>query len=206
MEQQIAQRAGAPYAARKVGFQLPDFIDIVINAGEDRAPLGAVIGQSLPNWGPVANEGRARTLVMTNLYQDPDSRAAGRAQAESVLDAPSMRAYAGTSEPGLVGTILHEATHNLGPAHEYKIGGKTAAALFGGPTAAVMEELKAQTGALFLIEMLRGRKLISDELAVQSYADAIVWALGHISQGMYTATREPKTYGQVAAIHMGYLL
>jgi len=206
MEQLVAQRAGAPYAARKVAFQLPDFIDIVINAGDDRSPLGATGGQSLPNWGPVANQGRGRTIVMSNLYQDPDSRAARRAQAESVLDAASMRAYPDAPDPGLLGTILHEATHNLGPAHEYKIGGKTAEVAFGGPLASVMEELKAQTGALFLLEMLRARKLVSGELAAQSHADAIVWALGQISQGMYTGAREPKTYGQVAAIQIGFLL
>jgi hypothetical protein len=206
MERQIALRAGAPYAARKVAFQLPDFIDIVINAGDDRRPLGATVGQSLPNWGAVVSQGRGRTVVMSNLYQDPDSRAARRTQAESVLDAASLRAYARTSEPGLLTTILHEATHNLGPAHEYKVAGKTAAVAFGGPLASVMEELKAQTGALFLIELLRARKLISGQLAAQSYADAIVWALGQISQGVYTAGREPKTYGQVAAIQIGYLL
>ena len=57
---------------------LPDFIDIVINAGDDRNPLGATIGESLPNWGPVANEGRGRTVAMVNLYLDPDSIAARR--------------------------------------------------------------------------------------------------------------------------------
>ncbi len=206
MEQQIAQRAGAPYAARKVAFQLPDFIDVVINAGDDRHGLGGTGGQSLPNWGPVAAQGRGRTVVMTNLYLDPDSRAARRAQAESVLDAASMRAYPPTPEPGFLSTILHEATHNLGPAGEYRVAGKTPSVAFGGPLASVMEELKAQTGALFLLELLRGKKLISDELAAQSYTDAIVWALGQASQGLYTAGRAPKTYGQVAAIQLGYLL
>jgi hypothetical protein len=206
MEREVARRAGRPYVAREVAFQLPDFIDIVINAGDARAPLGATIGQSLPNWGPVANEGRGRTVAMTNLYQDPDSRAARRSQAESVLDAGSLRAYTGDGDPGLLGTILHEAMHNLGPAHEYRVGGKTAAAVFGGPVASVMEELKAQTGALFLIELLRGAGIITAELALQSYADAVVWALGHVSQGMYTGSGERKTYGQLAAIQLGYLL
>ena len=36
MEEAIATRAGAPYKARKVTFHLPDFIDIVVNAGDDR--------------------------------------------------------------------------------------------------------------------------------------------------------------------------
>lgn len=206
MEAAIAEQAGKPYAARPVTFHLPDFIDIVVNAGDDRVPLGATIGQSLPNWGPVANEGRGRTVAMVNYYQDPDSVAARRGQAESVLDAGAMKSYTGALEPGLLSTILHEATHNLGPAHEYMVGGKKARDVFGGPLASMMEELKAQTGALFLLEFLRTRKIISDELAAQSYADALVWALGHVSQGMYTGSGERKTYGNVAAIQIGFLL
>ena len=62
MEQALAKLAGKPYKARKVGFRLPDFIDIVVNAGDDRDAIGATIGQSLPNWGPVATEGRGRTV------------------------------------------------------------------------------------------------------------------------------------------------
>ena len=206
MEAAVAARAGAPYTARKVTFHLPDFIDIVINAGDDRTALGATIGQSLPNWGPVANEGRGRTIAMVNLFTDPDSREVRAAQAASVLDATSMKLYAGTPEPGLLTTILHEATHNLGPAHEYKVHGKTDEQIFGGEVASVLEELKAQTGALFLIEFLRGKGLISDELARQTYADAIVWAFGHISLGMYDANHSRKTYGNVAAVQIGFLI
>ena len=151
MEAEIAKRAGAPYKARKVTFHLPDFIDIVINAGDDRDPLGATIGQSLPNWGPVANEGRGRTVAMTNINTDKDSMQARREQGESLFDDASMKLYVASPEPGLLNTILHEATHNLGPSHEYKVNGKTDDEAFGGPIASVMEELKAQTGALFLI-------------------------------------------------------
>lgn len=208
MEAAIAKRVGpnSPYKERKVTFHLPDFIDIVVNAGDDRDPLGATIGQSLPNWGPVANEGRGRTVAMVNLYTDPDSRAARRAQAESMLTAASMKHYSDSGEPSLLSTILHEATHNLGPAHEYKVGGKTASQIFTGPVASTLEELKAQTGALFLLEMLRGKKLISDELAIQTYVDGIVWAMGHISTGMYDADKKPKPYSQLAAIQVGFLI
>ncbi|MBA2539589.1 MAG: hypothetical protein H0V17_08140 [Deltaproteobacteria bacterium] len=206
MEVEIAKRAGKPYTARKVTFHLPDFIDIVVNAGDDRDALGATIGQSLPNWGPVANEGRGRTVAMSNLYTDPDSMAARRGQAESLLDAASMKAYAGDASAGLLATILHEATHNLGPSHEYKVDGKDARTSFTGPIAQLMEELKAQAGALFLVEFLRAKKIISDELAAQSYVDTVVWAFGHISQGMYEADGKRKTYPEVAAIQNGYLI
>jgi hypothetical protein len=206
MEAEIAKRAGAPYTARKVTFHLPDFIDIVINAGDDRDPLGATIGQSLPNWGPVANEGRGRTVAMTNINTDKDSMQARREQAESLFDAESMKLYVASPEPGLLNTILHEAMHNLGPAHEYKVGGKTAAQAFSGPIAQVMEELKAQTGGLFLIEFLRGKKLITDEEAARAYIDAIVWAFGHTSQGMYSGGGDRKTYSNLAAIQIGILI
>ncbi|MBA3457013.1 MAG: hypothetical protein H0T42_28250 [Deltaproteobacteria bacterium] len=117
-----------------------------------------------------------------------------------------MKNYTGTQEPGLLSTILHEAAHNLGPAHEYKVAGKKAGDVFGGPMASVFEELKAQTAALFLLEMLRKKGVISDELAAQSFTDSIVWAMGHISQGMYTATGERKAYSNLAAIQIGFLL
>ncbi|MBM4398562.1 MAG: hypothetical protein FJ087_23115, partial [Deltaproteobacteria bacterium] len=74
MERSLAALIGAPYAARPVSFHMPDFIEVVYNAGDSRPALGGVLGQSLPNWGRVATEGRGRTVVMTNLYQDPDSR------------------------------------------------------------------------------------------------------------------------------------
>jgi hypothetical protein len=206
MEAEIAKRAGAPYKARKVTFHLPDFIDIVINAGDDRDPLGATIGQSLPNWGPVANEGRGRTVAMTNINTDKDSMQARREQGESLFDEASMKLYVASPEPGLLNTILHEATHNLGPAHEYKANGKTDDQAFGGPIASVMEELKAQTGALFLVEFLRGKKIITDEEASRTYIDAIVWAFGHTSQGMYAGDGGRKAYSNLAAIQIGFLI
>jgi hypothetical protein len=154
----------------------------------------------------VANEGRGRTVAMTNINTDVDSMEARRAQAASVFDEASMKAYTATPEPGLLSTILHEVVHNLGPSHEYKVGGKTAGEVFSGPIASVMEELKAQTGALFLIDFLRGKGVISDEQAAQTYIDSIVWAFGHTSQGMYTGGGERKTYSNLAAIQIGFLI
>lgn len=206
MEAMVAERAGAPYRARKVSFHLPDFIEIILNAGDDRPPTGATLGQSLPNWGPVADQGRGRTVAMTNLYQDPDSVASRHAQAGSVFDASSMTTYADESEADLINTILHEATHNLGPAAGYKVGGRTAENAFGGPVASMMEELKAQTGALYFVEFLHQHQLLDDSQVQREYAADVAWALGHISQGMYTGTHERQTYGNLAAIQVGMLL
>ena len=149
--------AGPPYRARQVGFALPDFIDIVLNAGDSRSALGATIGQSLPNWGPVAESG-GRTVAMTNLYTDPDSEAAsieisafGHVQVHGGSRSTRRRGFMTMS------TVLHEASHNLGPAHEYRVDGKTDGQVFGGPLASTLEELKAQTAATVFLRLARRR-------------------------------------------------
>ena len=43
-------------------------------------------------------------------------------------------------------------------------------------------------------------------LAAQTHTYALVWALGHISQGMYTGSGERKAYSNLAAIQIGFLL
>ncbi|MGE3668975.1 MAG: hypothetical protein AB7K71_04920 [Polyangiaceae bacterium] len=207
MEAALAKLAGAPYKARDVDFHLPDFIDIVLNAGDSRNSSGATIGQSLPNWGPVANEGRGRTVAMTNLYQDPDSMAQARESAASMFCAETMKEYTDEQEPMVMSTVLHEAAHNLGPAHEYKVRGKTDRQIFSGGMASTLEELKAQSAALYFTDWLAEKKLISPELARQAHVRDLAWAFGHISRGMYEGdSTKPKPYSQLAAIQLGWLL
>jgi hypothetical protein len=206
MEAELARLAGPPYAARQVSFRLPDFTEVVLNAGDSRAPHGATIGQSLPNFGPVANEGRGRTVAMTNFYTDPDSLAVGKAQAESLLCPASMSLYSDDREPGLMSTVLHEAAHNLGPSHQYRVDGKTGREAFGGPLASTLEELKAQTAALYLTDWLVGRKTISREEADRAHLRDLLWLFGHISRGMYDEAGQPRPYSQLAAIQLGHFL
>ncbi|MFO0684394.1 MAG: hypothetical protein U0234_20240 [Sandaracinus sp.] len=207
MEGALAALVPGEYTAREVQFQLPDFIQIVVNAGDDRDAFGATIGQSLPNWGPVTDEGRGRTVAMSNLYTDPDSQARRRAQAMSLLDAASMEPYTDDATPGLLSTILHEASHNLGPSHEYRdASGHTDEEAFGGGLASTFEELKAQSGALFFIDWLRQRGVLTEQQEREVYVDSIVWAFGHISRGMVTPTGQRKPYSQLAAIQIGTLL
>ena len=194
------------YEARQVAFHMPDFISIVANFGDDRDPFGATIGQSLPNWGAVAEEGRGRTVAMTNLYTDADSLARRRATAASLLDAESLHLYTDDTEAGLMSTILHEATHNLGPASEYRVEGKTDDEIFGGGMASMLEELKAQTGALYFLPMLQERGVLDERRVRETYLDSIVWAFGHISRGMYTPSGWRKAYSQLAAVQIGFLM
>ncbi|MBL8740602.1 MAG: hypothetical protein JNK04_05905, partial [Myxococcales bacterium] len=205
MEDELAKLIGAPYTARKVSFHLPDFIDIVLNAGDDRDGLGGTIGQSLPNWGPVANEGRGRTVVMANLYGDPDSLAVRRKKAESFISSETAKSFTDEGGAGLMGTVLHEATHNLGPAHEYKYQNKKDDEAFGGELSSMLEELKAQSGAYYYLYLLLDEKVISQTAVEQTIVDNIVWSMNHISKGMYSNGKR-RPYSQLAAIHIGFFM
>lgn len=206
MESALAALAGPPYTARKVSFKLPDFVDIALNAGNSRAEFGATIGQSLPNFGPVANEGRGRTVAMTGFYTDADSVESAKRTAGSLFCTRTMAKYSSDPEPLLVSTVLHEAAHNLGPAHQYKARGKTDREAFGGPLASTLEELKAQTAALYFVDWLVPRHELDPEQAEKTHVQDLYWAFGHISRGMYTGEHQPKAYSQLAAIQLGWLM
>lgn len=205
LEAAIAKLAGPPYKSGKVNFHLPAFIDIVLNAGDSRSALGATVGQSLPNFGPVANESRGRTVAMANLYTDPDSQEAMRTQVKSLFCKDSANRVPTDPESLILTTVLHEAGHNLGPAHQYKVNGKTDEQAFGGPLAATLEELKAETCALYLADWLVENGKLDAQKRDNGQAAGVAWAMGHIAQGMLTPTGKPKPYSQLSAVQVGTL-
>ncbi|WP_437693460.1 hypothetical protein [Sorangium sp. So ce176] len=206
MEAVFAKLAGAAYKARQVAFHLPDFIDVIVNAGDSRAATGGTAGQSLPNWGRVATEGRGRTVAMVNLLQDDDARAALQEATASLLCKATMESVSLERPVATLSTVLHEAAHNLGPTHNHKVKGKTESEIYGGPLASMLEELKAQTGALFFSGWLAQQGVLDPALARMSEARGVIWAFGQIGQGMYAAGGEPRPYGHLAAIQLGSLL
>lgn len=205
MEDALAALIGPAYTARQAAFQLPDFIEMVVNAGDSRHATGATIGQSLPNWGKVAEENRRRTVVMTNLFEDPDSKKTAREKAADVLDAETLKDWAQDKEPGLIGVILHESAHNLGPHSDSRIGGKKPSEVFGGRLSSVLEEFKAQTAALWYVQLLKKKGLIDDALARRVLVHELAWCFGHIAQGYTTETGAPKPYAQLSAVQIGWL-
>ena len=206
MEQRIADVIGAPYAARDVKFHMPEFIGVVLNAGDARNGLGATVGQSLPNFGPVAAESRGRTVMMSNLYRDSTSIQNGRIVADSLFSKEAMAFWSDDPAYFQMDIILHEATHNFGPTGSWRVEGKLPEEVFGGRTDAILEELKAQTGSLFYLDYLRQKGDMDEATAKGITLSALRWAMGQISRGLWTATGKPKTYGQVAAIQLHWFM
>jgi hypothetical protein len=204
LENEVAELAGKPYRARSVKFKLPDFIDIVLNAGDSRSPLGGTIGQSLPNWGPVAKRG-GRTVMMTNISTDADSQEQTRLLMSSLFCKGTMAKASTDPKVSVLSVVLHEAAHNLGPSHDYAVNGKVSEVAFGGGLAATLEELKAQTAALYFPRRLLERRLISSDELEKAYLQDVSWGFGHIAQGMYDAAGQPRHYSQLASIQLGTL-
>ncbi|PYS34281.1 MAG: hypothetical protein DMG14_29880, partial [Acidobacteria bacterium] len=153
-------------------------------------------------WGPVAEAG-GRTVAMTNLYTDADSQAQlGKQMSSLFCKATNASATTGGKE-SLISSLLHEAAHNLGPSHEYKVNGKVDNVAFGGPLASTLEELKAQTSSMFLTEWLMGKGVFTQDEVDQIQLRDVAWGFGHISRGMYTAEGTPRNYSQLAAIQLG---
>ncbi|MBW1880737.1 MAG: hypothetical protein JRJ84_20465 [Deltaproteobacteria bacterium] len=205
MEQALAELAGPPYAARDIAFHLPDFIHIVLNAGDSRDNMGGAIGQSLPNWGPVAEKG-GRTVVMTNLYTDADSVAAHRVRLEATFCPETIGQFGEGGYMYVMTTVLHEAAHNLGPGHSYLVDGKADGEVFGGGLSSVMEELKAQTAAMYYTDWLAERDLIEKTEVLQAHAADTAWGLQKFTGGFVTPSGSPKAYSQLAAVQIGYFL
>jgi hypothetical protein len=202
MEKTIAAMAGKPYRARKVQFRIPDFIDVVLNAGDQRSAHGATIGQSLPNWGEVAKKG-GRTVAMTNLYTDADSREQQTALMSSLFCKATNAQATTTPRESLISSLLHEEAHHLGPSHEYAVDGKVDDVIFGGTLASTLEELKAQTSSMFLTDWLVTKGVFTQEEAQKIQLRNIAWQFGHISRGMYTADGTPRNYSQLSAMQLG---
>lgn len=206
LEDKLAALIGPPYVARAVSFELPEFIEIIVNAGDSRSALGATIGQSLPNFGRVAAESRGRTVAMANLYTDADSRADFSAK-DKLLWTETTLAFS-SDDPALdqLGTVLHEATHNLGPYGSTLIDGKRPQEIFGGQVDAILEELKSQTGALWFMLVLRDKGMMTADEVKRGWLASLSWAFGHIAQGMFDGEGHPKTYSQLSAIQFGELM
>jgi hypothetical protein len=206
MERALAKVIGPPYEAREVSFSLPDFIDIAINAGDSRTGYGATVGQSLPNWGPVSDRGDGRTVVMTNLYSSADSRAKLKQMAALLIHPDNVSALAEGGVAEILEILLHEATHNFGPHSDAKIDGKPLQEIFGGLTSSILEELKAQTGALWFTGYLHEKGLFDEAEARASYTSSVVWALSQISHGLLSSTGRPEVYPTLSAIQISFLL
>ena len=138
---------------------------------------------------------------MTNFYTDPTA-SRRRARRPSRCSAkPRWRS------DGRQGAPAHEhrppRSGALRPRAPVQGGQKIDRQIFGGPLASTLEELKAQTSALYFTDWLVDNKQITREEADKAHVRDVFWSFGHVSRGMYGENHHPKNYSQLAAIQLG---
>lgn len=202
------------YPPRNVAFSVPDFIEMILYSGEHRQAGIPYLGQKLPNF----TDKMSRMVVMTNFDNVPEKQATVDKIASLIFVEELANQF--KADKSTTTSFLHEITHSLGViASSFEIRDReghvklneegqpqTAKTALGGQNAQIVEELKAQTGALYWIGWLTDRGVFTKEMAKQLYYDCIYWAFRHIGTGMKNANGSPRTYSQIAAIQVRYLL
>ena len=69
----------------------------------------------------------------------------------------------------------------------------------------MLEELKAETGAMYWLDWLGKKGVVTPELAHQAYTAWLAWCLRHIAVGVHSGS-DDQPYAQLAAIQVGFLM
>jgi len=215
------------YEAQKVIIGLPEFADVIYENGDDvGGPNGTSIGQTLPN--QCGEDGSLlpcenRVMLFINKTERAYSEAIMQ-QYIMPLFSPAVQKLFKAKGVGLKSVLLHELAHNFGPRYNQTPKGKdeTIKELlkrgdisWGG----TMEELKAQTGAVYfggeILKEARAQFKAGkiDQAAMDKaeleYKEHILYDMGWNMRMILRATRQGKfagnAYAKLAAIQVGIL-
>lgn len=226
-EEKLARLVANPaaYSAHPVALKMPQFYDVVYEAGDDiGGPNGTPIGQTLPNWcGPNGMEEpcRRRIMIYVNKTEQAYSEDVMRQYVMPLFSSVHAKDFV-TGDVALESVVLHEMGHNFGPGPgmERPGTGKPYEAHLG-KWGSAFEELKAQTcslyfaGELFKETRQKFRKGEIDKNALdaaemryrQHITYDLAWAVRMVLRGTRNSPTEVKggSYSKLAAIQVGYL-
>ncbi|MCP4198484.1 MAG: hypothetical protein GY762_15155 [Proteobacteria bacterium] len=202
MEDALATLVGEEiYQSRKLDPRISiRAVDIWMAAGDGRKDRGATVAFHLPNRGKAVDEGLYKKVMMVNhsfAFED-----VSRARAELVLDRDQLKYLDVRSD--IVNVAFHEFSHGFGAYHEMKIqnaAGKTMTVKQAlKKYDSLLEELKADTIGLWLIQFQKGMGLLTGEQAKKRYISAIVHSLGLLQ---YPLT---DLYSRMSAVQIGWYI
>lgn len=216
------------YEARKVDVKVPVFLDVITSNGDDSGgPDGIHVAQTLPNW--CGSDGLGKcingTMVYTNLATMSYANDIMKKYIMPLLD-PSLEKYYDENDVANF-FVLHEIFHNIGPTFNTKKPGSDET-YFGSLTtkdgnswSLPLEELKSQTGALYMatvfyqdaVKKHDGGEVSDDEFARESekykkymtYNTA--WAIRKILAGSRSGPEfsSSSPYSRLATVQLGFL-
>ena len=214
----------ANYVPRKIQVQLPLFIDVIFANGDDvGGPSGTNIGQTLPNWNGADGKGEGvnATMIYVNKTLKAYSEQVVKTYIMPLFDETLLADF--NERKGLDSVVYHELFHNLGPRDKVKkpgseetYGNKLTTAA-GVSWRLPLEELKAQTGSLYMAsefyqDALR-HKASSEALEKETTAFRrhvvydMAWALRMILRGSRNGRdfNPSSPYCKLAAVQVGFL-
>ncbi len=228
-ENRFAELVGNPelYQAQMVALTMPQFFDVIFQVGDDvGGPNGTNIGQTLPNW--CGEDGELepcsrRIMIYVNKTDRAYSEKIMQRYIRPLFAQQHHAEFTTQGGVGLKSVILHEIAHNFGPQiGKPKPGSDSTYDANLGRWRGTMEELKAQTGSLFLAgELLREARAKHDagQLTDTQLAEAeaeyrhhILYDMGWAMRMVLRAVRtsggtklEGGPYSKLAAIQVGFL-
>lgn len=210
MEDAFAALIGPPYKARQVSVELPDFVNLVVENGESRGySVGTSMAQTLPNW--CGDDGKApcpsRTMSFNNKlanFYSPDMLRAYK----SVMHPNTLNYFDHNYASRVV--VDHEFAHNLGPSQGLPVGGRKLEDYFE-ELRGVLEECKAQAGAMFLNGWFGENGLRNADDVKKYYTANLLWMLGFLrrvapfyKEGKLDEVKE--RYQLLCVVQFGYLI
>jgi hypothetical protein len=218
----------ANYVAAEVKVHLPLFLDVITANGDDvGGPNGTPVGQSLPNW--CGKDGKGECQSSTMIYVNKSLRAYSEALISKYilpLFEPSLKDNF-KADAGLDSVVYHELFHNIGPRDKKTKPGSTVTygekliAKSGESWRLPLEELKAQTGSLYMASELYKDVLArkaKGELDENTFAEAAKQYKQHITYDMAWNLRmvlrasrsgpefkSKSPYSRLAAVQVGFL-
>jgi hypothetical protein len=169
-------------------------------AGDGRKDRGATVAFHLPNRGKAVDEGLYKKVMMANhsfAFED-----VSKARADLVVDREQLTYLDVRSD--IVNVAFHEFSHGFGAYHEMRIENADGKLMTVKQALkrhdSLMEELKADTIGLWLIQFQQGKGLLTAKQAKKRYLSAIVHSLGLLQ---YPLT---DLYSRMSAIQIGWYL
>lgn len=184
------------YKAREITAIPPlRVVNVIVGSGEMRKAGGPSIAFSLPNIGPMADEGRSKRVIFANHHQAKYRILKAIADMAIV---PEQLQYV-DPQSFVYDSTFHEIMHGIGPQRETKVGENSTVALSIGEDYDGIEEAKANVGGIWVARFLLDNGVISEEDLKRIHATYIAGLLRIMRFGAKEA------HAKGAALEFGYL-
>lgn len=216
------------YVPTDIQVQLPVFLDVIYANGDDvGGPSGTPIGQTLPNW--CGKDGKGECLRGTMIYVNKTEKAYSdelmKKYIMPLFDKDARKYF--NAKAGLDSVVYHEMFHNFGPRDKKTkpASGKTYGEFLvteeGESWRLPMEELKAQTGSMYMatryyedaLDKYENNEISKEEMeaAEKQYREHIMYDLAWAMRMILRASRSGpefksrSPYSRLAAVQIGFL-